>query len=288
MDRDLNTLAFIQEQVSYPEDNVDFGYSIHEGKNGSFYLKFKAVLQSFGVRNRNNRFYEASNVMQQIETSEYIQTMLQQNSWMGEYDHPAETIAGQKLTMQRIGNPDPKHTCHYIRKPWLEGNLLKAPIQTDSGTEEGRNLASKIVDGGVIPAFSARVLGELQSRNGNPTVMVKRLVTYDSVLFPSHREAIGEIKTPMITEAVEELEKATNVTIIYFPELARMAAMSSEETEWLCESFHLSIDDVVGVTETGNSIVIQEKKNVYVQPITDKVIRAKTINAMHDFMKKRK
>lgn len=285
MEINPNALCYIREQSSYPEDNKDFGYTVHKTDDpGRFYLKFQAVLQSFGVKNRNQRFYDAQNVMDSITTSDYIQSMLAQNSWMGEYDHPAEQIAGQKLTVQRIANPDPKHTCHYIRKPWLEGNLLKAPIQTDSGTEEGRNLAIKIVDGGIIPAFSARVLGELQNRNGNPTVWVKRLVTYDSVLYPSHKEALGNIKARPLTESVEVVESATGTTIIFLTELAQMVAPSSKETEWLCESFGLTVKDVVGLTATGNSLVITEGSNVYIQPITDRRIRAKTKSTVRDFL----
>jgi len=226
--------------------------------------------------------YDAQNVWQNIAESEYIQTMLQQNTWMGEYDHPAETIAGTKLTVQRIANPDPKHTCHYIRRPRLEGNLLHGDIQTDSGTEEGMNLAIKIVDGGIVPAFSARVLGELKNMAGNPTVWVKKLVTYDQVLFPSHREALGGIKPRYESTDTEELPDGT--TIIFLGELARMVAHSSKETEWLCESFGLNVDDIVGVTTTGRSVVIRENGNTYVQPITDKFVRRKATQMLWDFV----
>ena len=278
-----NAFCYIREQCSYPEDNVNFGYTTHK-VDGRFYLKFPAVLQSFGIKNRNNRFYDANNVWQCIVESEYIQSMLRQNSWLGEYDHPAETLAGTKLTVQRIANPDPKHSSHYIRSPRLEGNLLKGNIQTDSATEEGMNLAIKMVDGKIIPAFSARVLGELQNRNGNPTVWVKRLVTYDAVLYPSHREALGNISQSVLMESVNAVEQATGVTIIFLTELAQMAANASKETEWLCESFGLGINDIVGLTGTGNSVVISEGANMYVQPLTDKRIRNRTQEGLRDFL----
>lgn len=286
MNRPTDALCFIREQVSYPEDNKNFGYEVCKTSDPSrFYVKFKSTLQSFGVQNRNKRYYDAQNIMDNIEKSEYIQSMLRQNSWVGELDHPSETINGQTLTLQRISNPDPKHDSHFIRKPWLEGNLLKAPIQTDSGTEEGMNLAIKIVDGGLIPAFSARVFGELQNRSGRPTVMAKRLITYDEVLFPSHREALADVSIPQIMESASVLEEYSGCTVITFPELARMAAGSSRETEWLCESFGLSINDVIGVTNTGNSVVVSENnRNVYFQPITDKHIRQRVQRTLKDFL----
>lgn len=285
MSQSLDTLCYIQEQTSYMEDyKEDFGYEVHD-RGSRFFVTFNAVLQSFGVRNRNQREYDAQNIMDKIEHDEYILDQLRKNSWMGEIDHPAPEFQGQELTMQRIANPDMKLTSHYIRRPHLEGNLLKAPIQTDSGTDAGMNMAIKIVDGKIIPCFSARVLGALQNRNGRPVVFVRKLITYDWVLFPSHPEAEAEIKQP-IMESVNEMENITNIKIVFFPELARMAANNSKETEWLCESFGLSIDDVIGVTNTGNSVVVTEGSNVYVQPISDSRIRNKTKSMVTDWLRK--
>ncbi len=277
------TFCYIQEQTSFDDDYINgFGYEIHD-KGSRFYITFPAILQSFGVKNRNGREYDSGNIWSCIESDDYIQSMLRQNSWMGEIDHPAAEKKGEDLTMQRIANPNPRFTSHYIRSPRLNGNLLEANIQTDSSNENGMNMAIKIVDGKIIPCFSARVLGSLQNRGGRAVVFVRKLITYDWVLYPSHPEAMAKIKQPVM-ESVEEASKLAGVKIIMFPELAKMAANSSKETEFLCESFGLTIDDVIGVTETGNSVVIQENANVYIQPLTDKTIRAKTKSAITDWL----
>lgn len=279
----LDTFCYIREQTSFTEDYADnFGYQVHD-KGGRFYVTFDAVLQSFGVKNRNKREYDASNIMERIQNDDYIQSMLRQNSWMGEIDHPAPTNQGEELTMQRIANPDMKLTSHYIRRPTLRGNLLEGRIQTDSSNPNGMNMAIKIVDGKIIPCFSARVLGALQNRNGRPVVFVRKLITYDWVLYPSHPEAMGKINQPMV-ESVNEAADLAGCTIIFFPELAKMAAASSRETNWLCESFGLTMDDVVGVTSTGNSVVVTEGANTYIQPIRDKFIRAKTQSTLRDWL----
>ena len=283
MDRDLSALCWIQEQSSYPEDyNTNFGYKVH-GRGSRFYLTFDAVLQSFGVINRNKRMYEANNIMERISNDDYIQTMLRQNSWMGEIDHPTAVHAGQDLSMTRIANPDPKFSSHYIRSPKLNGNLLEAHIQTDSSNENGMNMAIKIIDGKITPAFSARVLGELQNRSGRPVVNVRKLITYDWVLFPSHSDALGKISQP-VTESVETIEKETGTRILFFKELAEMAANNSKETAWLCESFGLDISAVIGLTSTGKSVVVQENKNIYIQPISDKGIKLKTRNMINRWL----
>lgn len=275
--------CYIQEQTSFDEDYINgFGYEIHD-MGSRFYLTFPAVLQSFGIKNRNGREYDSNNIWDKIQNDDYIQSMIKQNSWMGEIDHPAAEKEGETLTMQRIANPNPRFTSHYIRSPRLNGNLLEADIQTDSSNENGMNMAIKIVDGHIIPCFSARVLGSLQNRSGRAVVYVRKLITYDWVLYPSHPEAMAKIKQP-IMESVEEASKLAGVRIILFPELARMAANSSKETEFLCESFGLTIDDVIGVTETGNSVVIQENSNVYIQPLSDRTIKAKTRSIVTDWL----
>lgn len=279
----LDTFCYIREQTSFTEDYADnFGYQVHD-KGGRFYVTFDAVLQSFGIRNRNKREYDANNIMERIRTDDYIQSMLRQNSWMGEIDHPAPKNQGEELTMQRIANPDMTMTSHYIRRPTLNGNLLEAGIQTDSSNANGMNMAIKIVDGKIIPCFSARVLGALQNRNGRPVVYVRKLITYDWVLYPSHPEALAKINQPIV-ESVNEAAEQAGCTIIFFPELARMAAASSKEANWLCESFGLTMDDIVGVTNTGNSVVVAEGANTYIQPIRDKFIRAKTQSTLKDWL----
>lgn len=279
----LGALCYIQEQTSYPEDyKNNFGYEVHD-RGSRFFLTFPAILQSFGVLNRNKRMYLADNIMDKINNDEYIQCMLQANSWWGEIDHPAATKIGEELTMNRIANPDLKMTSHYIRSPRLDGNLLGANIQTDSSNEHGMNMAIKIVDGKIIPAFSARVLGELRNMSGRPVVFVKKLITYDFVGYPSHREAVGKIIQPHM-ESVNTIEDSFGGKVIFFEDLAKMAANNSKETQWLCESFGLGIDSVIGLTDSGNSLVIQENKNIYVQPITDKGIRTKTKRDISDWL----
>lgn len=278
-----STLCYISEQTSYPEDyKNNFGYKVHD-RGSRFFLTFPAILQSFDVMNRNKRMYLATNVWNAIVNDTYIQDMLRRNAWMGEIDHPSPVKVGEELTINRISNPDMKYTSHYIRSPRLNGNLLEANIQTDSSNEHGMNMAIKIVDGKIVPAFSARVLGELQNRSGRPVVYVKKLVTYDFVSYPSHPDALGKINQPLM-ESVDNNTEPNSNNIIFFDKLAKMAANSSKETEWLCESFGLTIDNVVGLNESGDSIVIKENKNTYIQPIGDKRIREKTKGILSDWL----
>ena len=259
MDRDLNTFCYIQEQTSFPEDYKNFGYEYHD-MGSRFFLTFPAVLQSFGVQNRNRREYEADNIWNCIQNDEYIQTMLKQNSWMGEIDHPAPEKEDEKLTMNRIANPDLKKTSHYVRSPRLVGNLLEANIQTDSSNQHGMNMAIKIVDGKIIPCFSARVLGEARNKGSRVIVFVRKLICYDWVLYPSHAEATGKLNQPLMESVQHVVDKAAayaGAKVIFLKELAQMAANNSRETQLLCESLWITMYDVFGISITVNSVVIQ-------------------------------
>lgn len=279
----LSTLCYLHEQTSFMEDYKDsFGYEVFD-KGNRMYLIFEAILQSFGDLNRNKRMYEAENIMYLIEHDEYIQSMIANNSWCGEIDHPSAQIESQNLTMNRIANPCLEKTSHYIRRPRLNGNLLEAKIQTDSSTDAGMNMAIKIVDGHIIPCFSARVFGELQQKCGRPVVRVSKLITYDWVLFPSHKLAKAKINQPL-EESAASFGTELNGRLIYFPQLARMVAESNDETKQLCESFGIGLESVTGFTKTGNSLAIQDGKNIYIQPLTSSNLRNSTKNLLNDWV----
>ena len=199
-------------------------------------------------------------------------------------DHPFSKIAGQELTSERLANPDPKCSSHYIRAPRLNGNLLEAHIQTDSSNDCGMNFAIKIVDGKIIPSFSVRVIGGLKREGNKSIIVVRKLICYDAVLYPSHAEAVGKINQPLI-ESISTIEQYSGAKIIPTKELAKLAVSRSDETKWLMESFGLTDEDILGVTDTGNSVAIKENGNVILQPLTDSSIRDKTRSMLMDIIK---
>lgn len=283
MDKALDTLCYIQEQTSFEEDyNGKFGYTVTD-LGSRFYVTFPSILQSFRKRNRNGREYDLDNIWRCIQTDEYIKHCLATNQWQGEEDHPEAEKVGQELNLQRIGKVKQNNTSHYIRSPRRNdaNGLLEANIQTDSATDAGMRTAIKIVDGKIVPCFSARVLGS--KAPGSNKVMVRRLITYDLVTFPSHADAMAKINQPLM-ESVNEMEQYVNSRIIYLPELAKSVAGKADEVKMLCEAFELTEDDIIGVTETGNSVVLAENNNVYVQPITESQLRERTKSSLTDWL----
>lgn len=251
--------------------------------NNIFFVEFDSVLQSFGVENRNHRYYTAENVWQAIQSPK-IQDLLAHDSWFGECNHPTQEYQDKKLTPERIRDVWPQNRSHKIMKPRIDGNLLKARIQTDAGTEAGIGFAKSIIQG-MVPRFSCRSIATLRQINRRPTVVIRLLVTYDWVFYPSHCEAemIGTLQRPM-TESASDLvlPNGSNVTpddtMIPLHEILDLVGNKDTNTEILLESFDLDIGDLVGFDETHDHAIIKDRDNmIYAK------IRPETKHKVDDF-----
>lgn len=258
---------FVCEQVT-PGNNEVRNMSVHD-ENSIFYVEFDAVLQSFDILNRNHRYYDGQNVIDCIYKDPKIVDQLNNNCWFGEMDHPFAKKKGEELTPQRLSNPDPGNTSHKIMKPKLEGNLLKAHIQTDAGTDAGMNMAKKIIQG-MDAAFSARSIAELTNRGGKPYVIMKKLITYDWVLYPSHLEAhmttdaIGKVKSAMVVESTGiDYNKPYSVESVCIPlkEILSHVSSQSVNTQMIMESFELTPDNIVGCDASRRHFIIKDENN---------------------------
>ena len=205
---EMQGFMYIAEQTT-PDDNQIKNLEVTD-KNGVFFVSFDTALHSFEVINRNNRQYLASNIQENLQ-SERILSMLADNAWYGEMDHPLQEFKDKPLSPERINSIELSRRSHKIMNPHFDSNLLLAHIQTASGTEAGRGFASEIIQG-LKPAFSCRAIAGLKLVNGKPTVIVRKVITYDWVLYPSHKEAhaispatgvVKRIKT--VTESVKDV-----------------------------------------------------------------------------------
>lgn len=232
-----------------------------------FYVTFDTNLQDFDVQNRNHRYYDAQNIMDCIK-SEKIQSLLRTNGWCGEYDHPQPTKAGEKLSPERIQNVPPERECFIISSPRLEGNVLKAHIQSSQG-QIGEKFAKDIL-AGWVPQFSCRAIASMISKAGKPYVQVKRLITYDGVKFPSHAIAhaiskpVATIKS--ITESVGvTMESATEVIndiMVPLKDILTDIGKTDVNTQMILESFDLSMDNMIGISNDRRHAIIRDENNI--------------------------
>ena len=232
--------VFLAEQTS-PDYQIKNVNPVED--KGLFYVVFDAVLHSFDVMNRNRRIYTAKNVWECI-LAEKIQSFLSHDSWFGEADHPYEEYANTKLSATRMQTIEMGRISHKITKPNIKGNLLFARIETDSGSKFGVMMAKRILQG-MIPCFSCRSIAFLTKQNGKPIVVVKKIITYDWVLYPSHKEAekTGQKEILIRESADDEIIQESKDIMIPITQLEEFTneAFSKDETaklitEWFDDS----------------------------------------------------
>lgn len=267
-----STACFVQEAPTSSELDRR-GLKIMTSLDGHHFCEFPATLQTFNCYNRMNRRYDPRNLCSVIDNDERIQTLIRQNKWRGEWNHPNPPIKGQQYSDIRMTIPDPDNTSHMIRNNRLEGDRYRATIMTHSGTEVGHAASSEIIDMGAVPSFSVRLLGNMipNAPVNQPNMRVTRVITYDMVDFPSHRDADGDVKPINFNESF--VEESTVERVVFLNELAKYCVNQSENLQVVCESFEISPEELMGVTTMGSLDVATKDGARLLIPMPKKVQR---------------
>jgi hypothetical protein len=283
---DVMGFIYLAEQTS-PDQNVVKNFDVVD-KNGVFYVDFETCLHSFDVMNRNSRMYRGSNIEKCLQT-ERIQHYLSHGGWFGEQNHPISKYADVKLSSDRIQDIDMDNTSHKMLNPHVEKNLLVSRIQTDSGTQAGMNLAKKMVQG-FIPGFSCRAIASMVLEAGKPIVDVRKIITYDWVLFQSHREAeqITDVPNKFVNKSVDCVAEATvthddgYTTVIPLKEILEDTGVHDVNAQIIMESFGLDLDSVCGLSKSKKHLIMRDRDNMIYCNITPES-RAKVNEYLRSF-----
>lgn len=246
-------------------------------KNSLFYLRFNTTLQDFNVKNRNNRIYMGSAMVPSLN-SEHIAELEANKSWFGEAGHPMTDDIKRILTI------DPKLISHKIVSHTVDTNQCTGVIET-LDTEYGRQMTKAILQG-MEPAFSLRALAPIvKQADGTAVVKAKaHVVTYDWVIFPSHKLAYRDKSKPIekIVKKVIENGNVMNecaITPVQESMIKDFIAIESKNVKLIsnvCEvalgSMDLSIDL--------KNVVLREGGNTYFIPLEEKIK-----NDINQFMK---
>ena len=170
--------------------------------------------------------------------------------------------------------------------PHIDGNLLMSRIQSDAGTAAGMNLARKMVQG-FVPCFSCRAIANLTLKNNKPVVNVKKIITYDWVLFQSHREAEQDKskptnfinKTPVYAT---ESANGSNDVLIPLKEILESVGETDVNARMIMESFELTNDDIVGFSKQKDHLIMRDDNNM-IYCNMDKKSRRKLNEFLHSF-----
>lgn len=143
-------------------------------------VEAEGTLQDMDVENRNRRIYAKADLIPEINGPR-MKELIDAGQFYGEMGHP---LSDDLVRQQTI---DPKLVCVGFNKVWVEGNLVRARFrgtnnaygeQFDLDLREGRK-----------PAFSLRALGAIENNNGKAYVKGIKIITWDHVIYPSHKVA---------------------------------------------------------------------------------------------------
>lgn len=143
-------------------------------------VEAEGTLQDMDVENRNRRIYAKADLIPEINGPR-MKELIEAKQFCGEYGHP---LSDDLVRQQTI---DPKLVCVRFNKVWVEGNLIKARFQ-GTNNDYGEYLDRDLRDG-CKPAFSLRALGAIENVNGKAYVKGIKIITWDSVIYPSHKVA---------------------------------------------------------------------------------------------------
>ena len=138
-------------------------------EDGSVILE--GIFGEIGVRNKNNRIYEESEYLPQIES---LQNKVGSNTLLGELDHPKQF----DISLSNVS--------HVIQKLEYDKDTKKVMGRIKLlDTSKGRE-AKALVEGGIPLHISSRAAGSVDDAG---KVTIKKLFTYDLVADPGFENA---------------------------------------------------------------------------------------------------
>ena len=144
----------------------------------------EGTLQDLDVMNRNKRYYSTADMRPQIY-GDRIAELVAAKQMKGEAGHPLSDSIVRQQTV------DPKLVCVNYLKLWIDKNRVKAQFRGTNDDGYGKAFDADL-RAGEKPAFSLRALGNIENINGKAYVKNLKVITYDHVIFPSHKAAYTE------------------------------------------------------------------------------------------------
>ena len=173
---------------------------ITEEKSGR--IVAEAVLQDMDTENRNHRIYTSKELLPQL-VCERTKELLDTGNMKGENGHPLSDKLERQQTI------DPMKVCCKYLKLWNEGKLIKGLV-TGTNNELGDDFNRDLMDG-EKPSFSLRALGTLSRMGGKSYVKNLRIITWDRVIYPSHKRAYTE---KLVQESASMNPEETNEFVV--------------------------------------------------------------------------
>lgn len=257
-----NPLAYIICE-SYPEEShTEVKYTGFNGKAVA-----EVILQTADERNRNGRFYSLEELTRGISDSR-LQELLNTRTLFAECGHPLTK------DLQRQATIDKTNACASIEKVWMEGCNVRALVTASNHPIYGVDFDLDLKEGRK-PAWSLRALGSVNETRRGAEVNNLKIITWDSVIYPSHPGAYTQRvltasnnESALFTESaalgsneIEIVGESTMegfVTIVERQDIIDFITKESSKIKFLRECFDFVYDDI-RISENGLRVILSEK-----------------------------
>jgi hypothetical protein len=183
MSKSLNAMYIINETSLVPETKMRILKEADDGidKKGMDRVHIETGLIDADWLNRNRRIYEQKTLFPALN-DDRLTELINTKGLYGEVAHPDDpSLARQAKVIQ-------DRASHAIVKTWTQGKQVMGIVRA-SYMPVGTAFHNEIVYGGLIPAFSMRALGGLEQTSKGACVRDLKIITWDWVVFPSHKTA---------------------------------------------------------------------------------------------------
>lgn len=250
-------------------DKNIIGYIIHEAttkspfeliKKNDKYVMIRVVLQDFKM-NRNLRLYESDVIIDGLKDSRVIE-LVSKKSWYGESGHPLEQ------TLERQTNIVKTNSSHIILSydiydDRIEGTVINSPYGPGQGFKD------EIVDIGSETAFSMRGIGNVIKEQGFVRVTKPlKIITYDNVLYPSHKTAYQQAIVKENTSLTE-----SGILIPIYNDMMNKVINESSNVNGIASMYGIDIRDLqITLTENYSAADIKLDNNTRIRVMLEETI----------------
>ena len=277
----------IQKNLGFVIIETDLGKNLPERKlltekelNSKFnnlpsfaFKKNRAVaevtLQEVEEKNRNGRWYSKEELFPELTSTRTVE-LLETGNLRCESGHPLSKELSRQQTIV-------KSNCScIILKLWTEGNFIKALVR-GTNNKLGSEFNEDILDG-ISPAYSLRALGGITNTRRGAEVKNIKVITWDEVIFPSHKRAYTNKVMAVGESAITDIENDNGMLIpIMTKDVIECIKQESYNFKQISESFNTIFNDISLIDNGRNAQLIDNSGKVIIMPV-ENYIRDEIMN----------
>lgn len=229
----------------------------------------EVTLQEVEEKNRNGRWYSKKELFPELTSPRTVE-LLETGNLRSESGHPLSKELARQQTIV-------KSNCScIILKLWTEGNFIKALVR-GTNNKLGEEFNEDILDG-ISPAYSLRALGGITNTSKGAEVRNIKVITWDEVIFPSHKRAYTNKVLSIGESAITHIEDDHGMLIpLMTKDVVECIKQESYNFKQITESFNSLFSDISLLDNGRNIQLIDTVGNVVIMP-TENYIRDEIIN----------